>query len=173
MNRLHDIQKVPEEREMRAMVSSLACPDLPIDSDGAIMISPWVKSAYISAVLYATPSLYYIKEFHDSVTLPDEDMLALGRLLKLSEKKQQGEAVFISQGNWCLMDGEAVLGASFNGETVLIFGADNCAYLFSWHSGDMAIPFFGRKTDDPAFAVEQDMLIGTVEAGRVYKIAVY
>ena len=37
----------------------------------------------------------------------------------------------------------------------------------------MAIPFFGRKTDDPAFAVEQDMLIGTVEAGRVYKIAVY
>ena len=173
MNRLHDIQKVPEEREMRAMVSSLACPDLPIDSDGAIMISPWVKSAYISAVLYATPSLYYIKEFHDSVTLPDEDMLALGRLLKLSEKKQQGEAVFISQGNWCLMDGETVLGASFNGETVLIFGADNCAYLFSWHSGDMAIPFFGRKTDDPAFAVEQDMLIGTVEAGRVYKIAVY
>ena len=173
MNRLHDIQKVPEEREMRAMVSSLACPDLPIDSDGAIMISPWVKSAYISAVLYATPSLYYIKEFHDSVTLPDEDMLALGRLLKLSEKKQQGEAVFISQGNWCLMDGENVLGASFNGETVLIFGADNCAYLFSWHSGDMAIPFFGRKTDDPAFAVEQDMLIGTVEAGRVYKITVY
>lgn len=92
MNRLHDIQKVLEEREMRAMISSLACPDLTIDSDGAIMISPWVKSAYISAVLYATPALYYIKEFHDSVTLPDEEMLALGRLLRLSEKKQQGEA---------------------------------------------------------------------------------
>ena len=168
MNRLHDIQKVPEEREMRAMVSSLACPDLPIDSDGAIMISPWVKSAYISAVLYATPSLYYIKEFHDSVTLPDEDMLALGRLLKLSEKKQPGEAVCLSNGNWCLMDGQTVLGASFNGETVLIFGDDGCAYLFSWNSGDMAVPFFGRNTQEAGFTVEQDMLIGNVEAGRVY-----
>jgi hypothetical protein len=152
------------------MVSSLACPDLPIDSDGAIMISPWVKSAYISAVLYATPSLYYVKEFHDSVTLPDEDMLALGRLLKLSQKKRQGEAVYLSQGNWCLMDGEAVLGASFGGETVLIFGSDNKAYLFSWQSGELAVPFFGRQAISKDFAVEQDMLIGNVEAGRVYTI---
>lgn len=156
---------------MRAWVSSLACPDLPIDSDGAIMISPWVKQAYISAVLYATPSLYYIKEFHDSVSLSDEDMLALGRLLKLSEKKQQGEAVFLSGGNWCLMDGETVLGATFNGETVLIFGADGNAYLFSWKDGDLAIPFFGRSTDAEGFSVEQDMLIGWVEAGRVYCLA--
>ena len=171
MNRLHDIQKVPEEREMRAWISSLACPDLPIDSDGAIMISPWVKSAYISAVLYATPALYYIKEFHDSVTLPEEEMAALGRLLSLSEKKQQGEAVFLSQGNWCLMEEETVLGASFNGETVLIFGADNKAYLFSWKDGELAIPFFGRKTVGADFTVEQDMLIGTVEAGKIYEIS--
>ena len=171
MNRLHDIQKVPEEREMRAMVSQLACPDLPIDSDGAIMISPWVKSAYISAVLYATPALYYIKEFHDSVALPEEEMAALGRLLSLSEKKQQGEAVFLSQGNWCLMDGETVLGASFQGETVLIFGADQKAYLFSWKDGDLAVPFFGRKLVDEQFALEEDMLIGNVEAGRIYEIA--
>ena len=170
MNRLHDIQKVPEEREMRAHVSSLACPDLPIDSDGAIMISPWVKSAYISAVLYATPALYYIKEFHDSVTLPEEEMAALGRLLALSEKKQQGEAVFLSQGNWCLMDGETVLGASFNGETVLVCGADSKAYLFSWKDGEIAVPFFGRKTAAENFSVEQDMLIGTVNAGQVYEI---
>lgn len=156
---------------MRACVSSLACPDLPIDSDGAIMISPWVKSAYISAVLYATPALYYIKEFHDSVTLPQEEMAALGRLLSLSEKKQQGEAVFISQGNWCLMDGETVLGASFNGETVLIFGGDNKAYLFSWKDGEMAVPFFGRNTAEEGFVVEQDMLIGTVNAGQVYEIS--
>ena len=135
------------------------------------MISPWVKSAYISAVLYATPALYYIKEFHDSVTLPDEEMAALGRLLRLSEKKQPGEAVFLSQGNWCLMDGETVMGASFNSETILIFGEDRKAYLFSWNDGDLAIPFFGRKAADERFAVEQDMLIGTVEAGKVYEIS--
>ena len=170
MNRLHDIQKVPGEREQRAWISSLACPDLPIDSDGAIMISPWVKSAYISAVLYATPALYYIKEFHDSVTLPDGEMAALGRLLRLSEKKQQGEAVYLSEGNWCLMDGEAVLGASFNGETVMLFGADKTAYLFSWRDGDIAIPFFGRHTCASGFCVEQDMLIGTVTAGQVYRL---
>lgn len=171
MNRLHDIQKVPEEREMRARVSSLACPDLPIDSDGAIMISPWVKSAYISAILYATPALYYIKEFHDSIALPAEEMAALGRLLSISEKKQQGEAVFLSQGNWCLMDGESIQGASFNGETVLIFGDDHKAYLFSWKDGDLAVPFFGRRTAAEGFTVEQDMLIGKVRAGQIYEIA--
>ena len=134
------------------------------------MISPWVKSAYISAVLYATPALYYIKEFHDSVTLPAEEMAALGRLLSLSEKKQQGEAVFLSQGNWCLMDGETVLGASFQGETVLLFGADGKAYLFSWKDGDLAVPFFGRNTTAMGFHVEQDMLIGTVRAGEIYEL---
>lgn len=172
MNRLHDIQKVYGEREQRAWISSLACPDMPIDSDGAIMISPWVKQAYISAILYATPSLYYIKEFHDSVTLPREDMLALGRLLRLSEKKQQGEAVYLSEGNWCLVDGDTVLGASFHGETVLIFDGDGCAWLFSWKSGELAVPFFGRKAKSSEFVVEEDMLIGTVEAGQVYRIEV-
>lgn len=172
MNRLHDIQKVYDEREQRAWISSLACPDMPIDSDGAIMISPWVKRAYISAVLYATASLYYIKEFHDRVTLPEEDMLALGRLLRLSEKKQQGEAVYISEGNWCLVDGDTVLGASFNGETLLIFGSDGCAWLFSWHDGDLAVPFFGRKAVSSEFTVEEDMLIGSVKAGQVYRIEV-
>lgn len=171
MNRLHDIQKVPEEREQRARVSSLACPDLPIDSDGAIMISPWVKSAYISAVLYATPSLYYIKEFHDSVSLSQEDMLALGRLLRLSEKKQQGEAVCLSGGNWRLMDGETVLGASFDAETVLIFGEDGMAYLFSWKDGEVLLPFFGRSLSGcDGFRLCGDTLTGTVEAGKVYAL---
>lgn len=171
MNRLHDIQKVYEERELRAWVSSLACPDLPIDSDGAIMISPWVKQAYISAVLYATPALYYIKEFHDRVSLSGEDMLSLGRLLNLSGKKQQGEAVFLSEGNWRLMDGDTVLGASFNGETVLIFGADEKAYLFTWKEGPLEIPFFGRTlASEGAFRVAGDKLTGVAQAGQVYEL---
>lgn len=45
--------------------------------------------------------------------------------------------------------------------------------MFSRNSGDLAIPFFGRHTDGAGFTVEQDMLIGTVEAGRVYQIPVY
>ncbi|MBQ9921118.1 MAG: hypothetical protein IJO52_02950, partial [Clostridia bacterium] len=36
MNRLHDIQKVYEERELRARVSTMACPDMLVDSGGAI-----------------------------------------------------------------------------------------------------------------------------------------
>lgn len=171
MNRLHDIQKVPEEREQRAWVSSLACPELPIDSDGAIMISPWVKSAYISAVLYATPSLYYVKQFHDSVSLPREDMEALGRLLRLSEKKPAGEAVFLSPGCWRLMDGHRVMGASFDGETVLIFDEENNGWLFSWKDGEMTLPCFGRTpAPESGFVREGDSIRGNVQAGRVYQL---
>jgi hypothetical protein len=62
-----------------------------------------------------------------------------------------------------------VLGASFDGETVLIFGADNNAYLFTWKEGDLELPFFGRSlADQGLFRVEQDKLTGTAQAGQVY-----
>lgn len=174
MNRLHDIQKVFSEREMRARVSHLACPDLMIDSDGAIMISDWVKKMYISAVLYSTPSLYYIKEFHDSISFPKEDMLALGRLLDLSEKKVTGKCEFISEGNWRLYKNGKVMGATFDGETILIFGEDDFGYLFSWSSDEINIPFYRRKIEVgySGLTLKNDRLCGKVEAGKVYKIKV-
>ena len=54
---------------------------------------------------------------------------------------------------------------------MLIFGDDHKAYLFSWKDGDLAVPFFGRRTAAEGFTVEQDMLIGKVRAGQIYEIA--
>ena len=172
MNRLHDIQKVYTEREIRARISALACPTLLIDSDGAIMISDWVKETYISAVLYSTPSLYYVNVFHDSISLSDEDMLSLGTLLRLSEKKQAGTPKFISEGNWRLMRGDETLGASFDGDTVLIFSDDGFAYLFTWREGEHEIPFFGKAPieicDEVSF--KNGVLKCNLKAGAVCKI---
>ena len=64
-NRLHDTHCGVIEKEMRARIASLGCPDLPIDSDGALMFTRWIKAHYISAALYAVPSIYYLKQFHD------------------------------------------------------------------------------------------------------------
>ena len=174
MNRLHDIQKVYTEREIRARISALACPTMLIYSDGAIMISDWVKETYTSAVMYSTPSLYYVNVFHDSLSLSDEDMLALGRLLDLSTKKQRGTPKFISEGNWRLMKGEETVGASFDGKTALIFSDDGFAYLFSWCDGKQEIPFFGKtpKEKVPGFRFKNGTLKGALKAGEVYKIKI-
>ena len=171
-NRLHDIQKVYSEREMRARVSSLACPNLLIDSDGAIMISDWVKETYISAVVYSSPSVYYIDRFHNSVSWSDEEMNSLGALVALSAKKPKGTPVFISEGNWWLKSGEEIGAACFDGERVIVFSPDGYAYLFSWKSGEIAIPFFKREAVSlpDGFSLEGDMLIGSVSGGKVYKI---
>ena len=171
-NRLHDIQKVYSEREIRARVSSLACPNLLIDSDGAIMISEWVKETYISAVVYSSPSVYYIDRFHNSVSWSDEEMKSLGDLVSLAAKKPKGTPVFISEGNWWLKSGEEVGAASFGGETLIVFSHDGYAYLFSWKSGALSIPFFKREAEElpDGFSLDKDMLSASVVAGKVYKI---
>ena len=171
-NRLHDIQKVYSEREIRARVSSLACPNLLIDSDGAIMISDWVKETYISAVVYSSPSVYYTDRFHNSVSWSDEEMNSLGALVSLAAKKPNGVPMFISEGNWWLKSGDEVGAACFDSETVIVFSEDGYAYLFSWKEGTLSIPFFGRKSANlpEEFSLEDDMLTAVVEAGKVYKI---
>ena len=170
-NRLHDIQKVYSEREMRARISSLACPNLLIDSDGAIMISDWVRETYISATVYSSPSVYYIDRFHNSISWSDEEMNSLGALVSLAAKKPQGVPVFISEGNWWLKCGDKVA-ASFNGETVIVFSPDGYAYLFSWREGVISIPFFEWEAEilPEGFSLDSDMLTASVESGKVYKI---
>ena len=171
-NRLHDIQKVYSEREIRARISSLACPNLLIDSDGAIMISDWVKETYISAVVYSSPSVYYVDRWHNSVKWSDEEMQALGTLVSLAAKKPSGIPIFISEGNWWLKSGDKVGAASFNGESVIVFSDDGYAYLFSWREGEISIPFFKReaKALPDGFSLESDMLTASVHSGKLYKI---
>lgn len=174
MNRLHDIQKVYSEREIRARISSLACPDLLIDSDGAIMISDWVFATYVSAVVYSAPSLYYIDRFHDSVSFSDEEMNALGALLSMASKKPYGSPEFISLGNWrSITDGE-VYAASFNSKIALVFSTDGVAYLFSTDGGRVEIPFFNRTLAEEYenARVEGGNLIAQIEPKKVYQFKV-
>lgn len=173
VNRLHDIQNVYEERELRARVSTLACPGTVVDSDGAIMLSHWVEQTYLSAVLYGTPSLYYVERFHDNVRLEDEKMLALGRLLQLSAHKSWGKVEFLSPGNWRLTGNGGTLGATFDGRTLLLFCPDGKARLFSWETGRQQLPLFGRRVCElPAgWSAEGDTLTAEFTAGAVYTLS--
>lgn len=171
MNRLHDIQRVYEERELRARVSSLAAPDMLIDSDGAIMLSDWVCETYINAVLYSTPSLYYTDKFHDGVRPDDAFMNALGRLLNLSSLKQYGRREFISEGNWRLIKDGKVIGATFDADSIIIYAKDGYAYFFSWSDADMAIDGFGYAYFDlpDGWSVKDGKIALSAKSGEVYK----
>ena len=170
VNRLHDIQNVYEERELRARCSVLAAPGMIVDSDGAIMLSPWVEDTYLSAVLYGTPSLYYVERFHDNVRLEDEKMRALGRLLQLSGQKPWGQAEYLSPGSWRLTRDGQVLGATFDGRTLLLFCDDGKARLFSWQTGVQTLPLFGHTVTGlpEGWTAEGDVLRAETVSGQVY-----
>lgn len=146
MNRLHDIQNVYEERELRARASALACPNLLIDSDGAIMLTDWVKETYIKATVYSTPSLYYVNKFHDGIRLPDDEMLALKDLLALSSKKTDGTPFYNENGDWELIDGDGNITAhTFGGDSLYVYDGKGELSVFSWNDGKLSIPMKGYE----------------------------
>ena len=171
MNRLHDIQRVYEERELRARASVLAAPGILVDSDGAIMLSDWVEESYLNAVIYSTPALYYVRKFHDGRSLPDGKMKALGRLLELSGHKPWGDVVFISPNNWRLYRNGATVGAAFDGHTLLLQDKNEKElHLFSWREGIQTLPLFGLipASVPEGFSVENGSLTGNLREGEVY-----
>lgn len=174
MNRLHDIQNVYEERELRAKISALACPGLLIDSDGAIMLSDWVEKTYVCAVIYSTPSLYYVNKFHDDVAFDDEKMKSLGALLSLSSKKTDGKAVCVSDGCWKLLHNNCVTAQCFDGRTVFVYDGENGFYVFSWDDGKILIPTYDYKFCDlpENCKINNEMLEIDVKSGKVYELHV-
>ena len=173
MNRLHDIQNVFEERELRARASVLAAPNILVDSDGAIMLSDWVEETYLNAVVYSTPSLYYIRKFHDGRSLSAEKMKSLGRLLALSGRKPWGTVEFQSPGNWRLSCGGRIAAATFDGHTLLLQDKNGRQlHLFSWRSGVQSLPLFGMhpETLPAGFITENDTLTANLCAGEVYTL---
>lgn len=172
MNRLHDIQNVYEERELRAKVSAMACPHLLIDSDGAIMLSEWVKETYISAVVYSTPSLYYVNMFHDGVAFNEKDMRSLGALLDLSGKKTDGAAICRQNGNWQLVNNGRVTAECFDGTTVFVYDGNGTFYIFSWDGGALSLPAYDYSFHNlpENCSLREGRLEIVAEAGRVYRL---
>jgi len=161
-NRLHDTHCGTREKEIRANLSALACPELPMDSDGALMFTSWLKHHYISAAVYSVPSMYYMKKFHDfdklekldadDITkikhdLSSDEKKQLGNLLSLSRFRSDGIPVMLEFGNWVLKDGDKINAASLHGETVVYYPTEknDTGYIFTWQDETIIIPLYGRK----------------------------
>jgi len=173
MNRLHDIQNVYEERELRARASALACPHLLIDSDGAIMLTDWVRETYIKATVYSTPSLYYVNKFHDGAALEDWEMKALKNLLSLSSEKTDGTVHYDENGDWKLFDENGRLTAkTFGGDSLFVFDGKETISVFSWSGEKVSVPADGFTfTELPENCVlNGNILEVKTQAGKICKI---
>jgi len=147
LNRLHDTHAGCIEKEMRARVSTLACPELLIDSDGALMLTDWAKRHYICAAIYSIPSNYYTLRYHDR-PMDERDLPGMGTLLQMAKLRPDGRALMESFGNWRL-EGESgdVRGRSLDGHTLVFYPWEKSekGYLFTWQNETVIIPLQGRK----------------------------
>ncbi len=163
-NRLHDTHSGVEEKEMRARIASLACPDLIIDSDGALMYTHWMRNHYIAAAVYSVPSYYYAKKLQDVATWNDgsgftpeehehkalltKEKQWFGTLFQMTKYRPDGQAVMDDFGNWRLVDDKGVTTAvSLRGDAVIYYPTEKNrnGYIFSFRSEAMFLPLYGHK----------------------------
>ncbi len=176
-NRMHDTHAGNIEKEYRARLATSACPDLLIDSDGALMLTDWAKHHYISAAIFSIPSNYYTLTYHDR-PLDDRDYIPMGNLLQFTVNKPDGHPVFESIGNWKLVDDNGnVNGQSINGNTVVYYPweRNEKGYIFTWQNETVIIPLHGRKFGKLSMPVEgyqvdyaRDQVIIRLQPGTVY-----
>ncbi len=165
LNRLHDTHSGNIEKDHRAKISTLACPDLPIDSDGALMLNRWLKTNFINASIYGIPSNYYTKQYHDAAisenaqwcavegVLPQRCMLLpeekrkLANLFKLTTVRPDGCAVLDENGNWMLVEDGKINAITQRGETVVYYPTDknDTGYIYTFQDEPVEIPLYGRK----------------------------
>jgi len=198
-NRMHDTHCGTIEKEIRANLSLLACPNLPIDSDGALMFTSWLKTHYISAAMYSIPSMYYMKKFHDFASSEDgeyrynpnvksevlpEEKRQLGTLLSMVKYRPDGVPALDSFGNWLIKDGDKVNAVSQKGETVVYYPTDknDTGYIFTWQDETIILPLYGRKFSQPEPAADcknilvdyaRDRVILHLKPGQLYTFKNY
>lgn len=176
-NRMHDTHAGNIEKEYRARLATSACPDLLIDSDGALMLTDWAKQHYICAAIYSIPSNYYTLTYHDR-PLDDRDYKPMGNLLQFTVNKPDGTPVFESVGNWKLIDHNGIVnGQCINGNTVVYYPweKNEKGYIFTWQNETVIIPLHGRKFGNLNIPVEgyqvdyaRDQVIIRLEPGIIY-----
>lgn len=176
-NRMHDTHAGNIEKELRARLSTTACPDLLIDSDGALMLTDWAKQHYVCAAIYSTPSNYYTLTYHDR-PLDERDYQPMGTLLQFTTHKPDGHPVMKSVGNWLLEDKHGKInGQTINGHTVVYYPweKNEKGYIFTWQNETVIIPLHGRKfgrLNIPAEGYQvdyaRDQVIIRLQPGIVY-----
>ena len=176
--RLHDTHAGVEEKELRARLVTLACPDALIDSDGALMYSSWIARHYTNAAIYSIPSNYYLRGYQDyrhwegcaditpeeakQLDLTPKQRLAYGRLFSLAKYRPTGHAVTDGSGSWKLVDdGGQVNGISLYGDTVIYYPTrpGETGYIFTLRDEAMTVPLYGRKVADLTPAPARDFFI--------------
>lgn len=177
MNRLHDTHAGTLEKEFRARVATLACPELPIDSDGALMLTDWAKHHYLCAAIYATPANYYTLKYHDK-PMPPEELKPMGTLLQAAALRPDGHGFMVSPGNWLLVNSAGrINGRSIDGHTLIYYPWERNpkGYLFTWRNETVTIPLEGRKfgkltPEAPGTQVDyaRDLVLVRLKPGLLY-----
>lgn len=163
-NRLHDTHAGVIEKEIRAKILALGCPQLLIDTDGALMYTHWMRNHYISAAIYAIPALYYVDKMHDFrgqegyllYTADEAQQKALlqkekrwfGTLISMVKHRPDGYPVMDSYGNWRLLSENGETNAvSLRGDTVIYYpyGEKKIGYLFTLRDEAQILPLYGHK----------------------------
>ncbi len=177
-NRLHDTRFSHVERERRARASAASCPELLIDSDGALMHTDWVAPTYIAAAVYSTPTLYYADRFSDGEPLPEAAMRTLGRLFTLCANRVWGAPEFVDEGSWRsrATDGR-IVGESYDGRFCWLEQTDGTVQALGFEDFEGELCLHGRSvvrvTPEPAgWRIEAERVAGVWKGGTVYAVEV-
>lgn len=196
-NRMHDTHSGNIEKDLRVRVSTLACPDLTVDSDGALMFKAWLKPHYIDAAVYGIPANYYTRLYQDYRMRPEDfenvgartpepyetlclaEKKQLGALFEMVKHRPDGSPKYTGHG-WALYDGDETVAESFFGSTVVYYPTEKNkkGYLFTFRDEAIEIPLYGRhfgKLDggrvlngNVQVDYARDRVILHVEPGRLY-----
>ncbi len=187
-NRLHDSHVGNLEKDIRAKICTLACPELLIDSDGALMLNRWLKTNYLNAAIYGIPFNYYTKQYHDAIIgnepnwkaiegvpkerqmLLPEEKRKLGNLFKMVKHRPDGRAEMDSQGNWYLKDGDTVNAYAKHGETAVYYPTDrsDTGYIYTFLDETIELPLFGRHIGEITPAPTDDRLVVDYARDRAF-----
>jgi hypothetical protein len=178
INRLHDTKVTYQEPERRARISSLANPNLLIDSDGAVMFAEWFVPTYIAAAIYSTPCLYYADRLNDGLRMSDKDMKTLGLLFKMCSRRYWGKPEFVDYGAWRLRDAqECIIGESYQGKLCWLKTGPNTLNLLCFEDQIFEIDLYHqhakRITPEPKqMSIKGSKITAIWQGGVTYEIKV-
>ena len=162
---MHDTHSGNLEKILRVKVSSLACPKLIIDSDGAHMFKSWLIPHYIDSVIYGIPANYYTGKYQDYrmragecktdgdkaimdeyVDMTEKEKRQVGNLFSMIKHRPRGEVIYNGNG-FTLTDGERINGISIGGHTAVYYPTveNPKGYIITFLDEACVIPLFDRK----------------------------
>ncbi len=162
VSRLHDTHSGEGEKEMRARIMTLACPDLPVDMDGALMFPAWQRRNFTTAAVCGIPANYYTLACgRADLALPASEKKMLGALMSMTVERPAGTPVTNGRGDWQLTEGGRVNAESVKGETVIYYPVTSggVGRIFSFLDEVVTLPLHGRKFSALTPAPNRDFLL--------------